>query len=412
MFSYSANDLYCEQVPLADIAAHAGTPAYVYSSRTLLDNYRAYDEAFGDLPHTVCYAVKANSSIAVLALLAKAGAGFDIVSGGELYRVLQAGGDPARVVFSGVGKTAAEVEYALASGIHSFNCESESELALIDSLAARRGVRAGFSLRVNPDVDASTHPYISTGLTEHKFGIPIASARDVYERGRRFPNLEANGVSCHIGSQILDPAPILEALDKVLALACELRAAGLPISHLDLGGGLGIAYRKADQPTPISTFIESLKQRVASAGLAVMVEPGRSIAGPAGILLARVLYRKKNGEKEFIIVDAAMNDLIRPALYRAHHEIVPVRRNSLPTVTADVVGPVCETGDFLARDRQMANVMPGDFVAVCSAGAYGFVQASNYNSRPRAPEVLVDGATWRIIRSRETYQDLVRGETV
>jgi diaminopimelate decarboxylase len=412
MFSYSANDLYCEQVPLADVAAHAGTPAYVYSSRTLLDNYRAYDEAFGDLPHTVCYAVKANSSMAVLALLARAGAGFDIVSGGELYRVLQAGGDPAKVVFSGVGKTAAEVEYALASGIHSFNCESESELALIDSLAARRGVRAGFSLRVNPDVDASTHPYISTGLTEHKFGIPIANARDVYERARRFPNLEANGVSCHIGSQILDPAPILEALDKVLALACDLRAAGLPIGHLDLGGGLGIAYRKADQPTPISTFIESLKQRVASAGLAVMVEPGRSIAGPAGILLARVLYRKKNGEKEFIIVDAAMNDLIRPALYRAHHEIIPVRRNSLPPVTADVVGPVCETGDFLARDRQMANVMPGDFVAVCSAGAYGFVQASNYNSRPRAPEVLVEGATWRIIRCRETYQDLVRGETV
>jgi diaminopimelate decarboxylase len=412
MFSYSANDLYCEQVPLADLAAHAGTPAYVYSSRTLLDNFRAYDDAFGDLPHTVCYAVKANSSLAVLALLAKAGAGFDIVSGGELYRVLQAGGDPAKVVFSGVGKTAAEVEYALASGIHSFNCESEAELELIDSLAARRGVRAGFSLRVNPDVDASTHPYISTGLTEHKFGIPIANAQDVYERARRFRSLSANGVSCHIGSQILDPAPILEALDKVLALACNLRSAGLPIGHLDLGGGLGIAYRKADQPTPISTFIESLKQRLQSAGLAVMVEPGRSIVGPAGVLLARVLYRKKSGEKEFIIVDAAMNDLIRPALYRAHHEIIPVRRNSLPPVTADVVGPVCETGDFLARDRQMANVMPGDFVAVCSAGAYGFVQSSNYNSRPRAPEVLVEGATWRTIRSRETYQDLVHGETL
>jgi diaminopimelate decarboxylase len=356
--------------------------------------------------------VKANSSIAVLALLAKAGAGFDIVSGGELYRVLQAGGDPAKVVFSGVGKTAAEVEYALASGIHSFNCESESELALIDSLAARRGVRAGFSLRVNPDVDASTHPYISTGLTEHKFGIPIADARNVYERARQFRSLTPNGVSCHIGSQILDPAPILEALDKVLALAAELRAAGLPIGHLDLGGGLGIAYRTGDEPTPISTFIDNLKQRLGSAGLAVMVEPGRSIAGPAGILLARVLYRKRNGEKEFIIVDAAMNDLIRPALYRAHHEIIPVRRNALPPVTADVVGPVCETGDFLARDRQMANVMPGDFVAVCSAGAYGFVQASNYNSRPRAPEVMVEGAGWRVIRCRETYQDLVRGETI
>jgi diaminopimelate decarboxylase len=412
MFSYSANDLYCEQVPLADLAAHVGTPAYVYSSHTLLENFRAYDEAFGDVPHTVCYAVKANSSLAVLSLLAKAGAGFDIVSGGELYRVLQAGGDPSRVVFSGVGKTAAEVEYALASGIHSFNCESEAELALIDSLAARRGVRAGFSLRVNPDVDASTHPYISTGLTEHKFGIPIAEAPRVYEAARQFRNLVPNGVSCHIGSQILDPAPLLEALDKLLALAAQLRATGLPIAHLDLGGGLGIAYRKADQPTPISAFIESLKARLCSAGLAVMVEPGRSIAGPAGILLARVLYRKKNGEKEFIIVDAAMNDLIRPALYRAHHEIIPVRRNGLPSVTADVVGPVCETGDFLARDRQMANVMPGDFVAVCSAGAYGFVQSSNYNSRTRAPEVMVEGANWRVIRQRETYADLVRGESL
>lgn len=416
MFSYSANDLYCEQVPLADLAAHVGTPAYVYSSQAFLDNFSAYHQAFGDLPHTVCYAVKANSSLAILSLLAKAGAGFDIVSGGELYRVLEAGGDPAKVVFSGVGKTAAEVEYALSAGIHSFNCESEAELALIDSLAARRGGvpsgPAGFALRVNPDVDASTHPYISTGLTEHKFGIPIADARGVYDRARQFRNLQANGVSCHIGSQILDPAPILEALDKVLELASELRADGHPIDHLDLGGGLGIAYRKGEEPTPISAFIGSLKARLNGTGLAVMVEPGRSIAGPAGILLARVLYRKKNGAKEFIVVDAAMNDLIRPALYRAHHEIVPVRKNPLPPVTADVVGPVCETGDFLARDRQMANVMPGDYVAVCSAGAYGFVQSSNYNSRPRAPEVLVEGAAWRVIRRRETYEDLIRGETV
>ena len=412
MFSYSANDLYCEQVPLADLAAHAGTPAYVYSSQTLLNNFRAYDQAFGDLPHTVCYAVKANSSLGVLALLARAGAGFDIVSGGELYRVLQAGGDPRKVVFSGVGKTATEVECALATGIHSFNCESEAELALIDSLAARSGVRANFALRVNPDVDASTHPYISTGLSEHKFGIAIAEARRVYESAARYSNLRATGVSCHIGSQILAPAPILEALDKVIELASVLRAAGLPIDHLDLGGGLGIAYRHGEHPTPIPTFIESLKQRICATGLAVMVEPGRSIAGPAGVLLARVLYRKKNGAKEFIVVDAAMNDLIRPALYRAHHEIIPVRLNPLPPVTADVVGPVCETGDFLARDRRMANVMPGDFVAVCSAGAYGFVQSSNYNSRPRAPEIHVEGTAWRVIRRRETYEDLVRGETI
>ena len=384
MFSYSQNDLYCEQVPLADLAARVGTPAYVYSSASLLTNYRAYDESFGDLPHTVCYAVKANSSLAVLALLAKAGAGFDIVSGGELYRVLQAGGDPSKVVFSGVGKTAAEVEYALASGIHSFNCESEAELALIDAMAARRGVKAGFSIRVNPDVDASTHPYISTGLSKHKFGIAMAEATRVYEHARGYRNLAAEGVSCHIGSQLLDPSPILEAVDKVLALAAALRAQGDPINHVDLGGGLGVAYHGGEKAPAISSFVESLQTRLRASGLSVMVEPGRSIAGPSGVLLTRVLYRKKNGAKEFVVVDAAMNDLIRPALYHAHHEIIPLRKNSLPTVKADVVGPVCETGDFLARDREMANAMPGDFLAVCTAGAYGFAQSSNYNSRPRA----------------------------
>ena len=412
MFSYSQNDLYCEQAPLADLAARVGTPAYVYSSQSLLANYRAYDDSFGDLPHTVCYSVKANSSLAVLALLAKAGAGFDIVSGGELYRVLQAGGDPAKVVFSGVGKTAAEVEYALASGIHSFNCESEAELALIDALAARRGVRAGFSLRVNPDVDAVTHPYISTGLSKHKFGIAMAEAARVYQHARGYRNLAANGVDCHIGSQMLDPSPILEAVDRVLALATELRTQGDPIDHVDFGGGLGIAYHGGQQAPAIATFVESLQARLRDSGLSVTIEPGRSIAGPAGVLLTRVLYRKKNGAKEFVVVDAAMNDLIRPALYQAHHEIIPVRKNSLPAVTADVVGPICETGDFLARDREMANAMPGDFLAVCTAGAYGFVQSSNYNSRPRAAEVLVEGSSYRVIRKRETYEDLVRGESV
>jgi len=412
VFAYSRNDLYCEQVPLADVAARVGTPAYVYSSQTILANYHAYDEAFGDLPHTVCYAVKANSSLAVLALLAKAGAGFDIVSGGELYRVLQAGGDPGKVVFSGVGKTAAEVEYALESGIHSFNCESEMELALIDSLAARRGVKAGFAIRVNPDVDASTHPYISTGLSQHKFGIPIADAPAVYERARAFPNLVAEGVSCHIGSQILDPAPLLEAVDKALALATGLRASGFAIRHLDLGGGLGVAYQPGEKAPGIRSFVECLHARLRRAGLAVMVEPGRSIVGPAGVLLTRVLYRKSNGPKEFVVVDAAMNDLIRPSLYRAHHEIIPVRRTPLPAFVADVVGPVCETGDFLARDRRLSGAMPGDFLAVCTAGAYGFVQSSNYNSRPRAPEVLVEGDRYRVVRPRETYADLIRGEAL
>jgi len=411
MFRYSENDFYCEQVPLADLAHGVGTPAYVYSSGVILANYRAYTETFADLPHTVCYAVKANSSLAVLSLLARAGAGFDIVSGGELYRVLQAGGDPAKVVFSGVGKTAAEVEFALEKGIHSFNCESEAELALIDAMAARLGRTAGFSIRVNPDVDAATHPYISTGLSQHKFGIAIAEAANVYEQSRRFKNLAAEGVSCHIGSQILDPSPILEAVDKVLALAAALRGHGHPIRHVDLGGGLGVAYHEGENAPEIRPFIDCLRGRVRASGLRVMVEPGRSIVGPAGVLLTRVLYRKRNGAKEFIVVDAAMNDLIRPSLYRAHHEIVPLRKNALPPVKADVVGPVCETGDFLARDREMANVMPGDYLAVCTAGAYGFVLSSNYNSRPRAPEVLVEGDQWRVIRQREKLEDLVRGET-
>jgi diaminopimelate decarboxylase len=412
MFAYSQNDLYCERTPLADIAAAVSTPAYVYSSAAMLEAFHAYQAAFGDVPHQVCYAVKANSNLAVLALLAKAGAGFDIVSGGELFRIIRAGGDPAKVVFSGVGKTAAEIEYALDCGIHGFNCESEAELSLLDALAARRGVKASFAIRVNPDVDASTHPYISTGLSEHKFGIAIAEAAAVYARASSFPHLAPEGVSCHIGSQILDTRPLLEAVDKVLALATRLRQDGLPIQHVDFGGGLGVPYREGDPEPPIGEFITSIHAKLRDSGFKVMVEPGRSIVGPAGVLLTRVLYRKRNGEKEFVIVDAAMNDLIRPSLYRAHHDIIPLRRNSLPPAKVDVVGPVCETGDFLARDRTMANVMPGDLLAIRTAGAYGFTQASNYNSRGRAPEVLVDGASFRVVRERETYEDLVRGESV
>ena len=412
LFHYSGNDLYCEGAPLADLAARTGTPVYAYSTQTILDNYRAYDGAFEGMPHLICYAVKANSSLALLHQLAHAGAGFDIVSGGELFRVLQAGGDPAKTVFSGVGKTADEVDYALAHGIHAFNCESEGELALIDAIAARRGAEAGFAVRVNPDVDAATHPYISTGLTEHKFGIALAEAAAVYERARRFRNLRAEGVSCHIGSQILDPAPIYEAVDKVLRLASDLRAAGHPIRRLDLGGGLGVAYRQGDRAPAIAEFVQAMAERLRASGLRIEVEPGRSIVGPAGALITRVLYRKRNGNKEFIVVDAGMNDLLRPSLYRAHHEILPVRKSSMPSVVADVVGPVCETGDFLARDREMANAMPGDYLAVMTTGAYGFVQSSNYNSRPRIAEVLVDGAEFRVIRERETYSDLIRGETV
>lgn len=412
MFHYSGSDLYCDRAPLADLASSVGTPAYVYSAETVLRNFTAYNQAFGELPHLVCYAVKANSSLAILSLLARAGAGFDIVSGGELFRVLQAGGDPAKVVFSGVGKTAAEVDYALANGIHAFNCESEGELALIDAMAARRGVQAAFAIRVNPDVAAETHPYISTGLNEHKFGVALADAAAVYERARAFRNLRAEGVSCHIGSQMLDPAPIYEAVDKALSLAVKLRNAGHPIQRLDVGGGLGVAYRPADQTPDIGGFIAAMQDKLRASGLRIEVEPGRSIVAPAGALITRVLYRKRNGEKEFIIVDAAMNDLLRPSLYGAHHEILPLRRNSMPHLVADVVGPVCETGDFLARRREMPNAMPGDYLAVMTAGAYGFTLSSNYNSRPRAPEILVEDDKFRVIRARETYSDLVRGEII
>jgi diaminopimelate decarboxylase len=413
MFAYLDGKLHCEQVDLDEIARSARTPCYVYSSRSILDAYRAYDGAFGDMPHMICYSVKANSTLGVLALLARAGAGFDIVSGGELYRVLQAGGDPSRVVFSGVGKMAGEIQLALANGIRNFNCESEAELAEIDAIAEQLNVTARFSLRVNPDVDAVTHPYISTGLRDHKFGVDIGEAEALYNRARAFRHLRAAGVSCHIGSQILDFAPILEAAEKVLALTERLQADGHAIDHVDLGGGLGIAYRAADSAPALREFIGQVKDRMGRDGLTVVLEPGRSIVGPAGVLLTRVLSRKKTPTKEFVVVDAAMNDLIRPSLYRSHHDILPLRQPQSPSaIVADVVGPICETGDFLARDRELADVQAGEYLAIASAGAYGFVQASNYNSRPRAAEVLVEGARWRIIRERESYMDLIRGETV
>jgi len=408
---YRDHALHMEGVALAEVAARVGTPCYVYSSKEILDNYHAYDDAFGDLPHSVCYAVKANGNLAVLQLLAKAGAGFDIVSGGELYRVLKAGGDPKKVVFSGVGKTAAEIDQALEAGIFVFNCESEPELALIDALAHRRGVQARVAVRVNPDVDAATHAYISTGRLAHKFGIDIADAECVYERARQHKNLLIEGVSCHIGSQLMDPAPVMEAVDRVLALIERLRAQGFDIRHVDLGGGLGIGYKPDEVAPQIMKFAAELRARVEGRGLHVFVEPGRSIVGNAGLLLTRVLYRKKTGEKDFVIIDGAMNDLIRPALYGAYHEIVAVRQSDRPKVRVDVVGPVCETGDFLARDREMADVFPRDLLAVCSAGAYGFAQSSNYNARPRAAEVLVDGELWRIVRTRESFEDLLRNES-
>ncbi len=410
-FDYRHITLYCEDVPLSDLARRVGTPCYVYSKAYILNRLSEYDEAFGEQGHSICYAVKANSNLSILKLVAEAGFGFDIVSGGELFRVIKAGGDPAKVLFSGVGKTADEINFALDNRIHSFNCESEAELALIDSLACRKGLKARVAIRVNPDVDASTHPYISTGLSEHKFGINIAEAEEVYERARDRKSLLLEGVSCHIGSQLLDTNPMMEAFEKVIGLVERLRAKGVPIGTLDLGGGLGVSYKPGDRTPSARDFVGAIVSKVAGRELTIMIEPGRSIVGEAGVMLTRVLYRKSNGRKEFVIVDAAMNDLLRPALYHSHHEIIPVRRNDTGTVIADVVGPVCESGDFLARNREVANVMPGDLMAVCTAGAYGFVLGSNYNSRPRPAEVLVDGAGWNVIRARESFEDLIRGES-
>ncbi|MBV9265365.1 MAG: diaminopimelate decarboxylase [Acidobacteriaceae bacterium] len=412
-FSYHGDALFCEHVPLDQIANEYGTPAYVYSKAAIRSRFHQYEDALAGLPHRVCYAVKANSNLAVLATLAAEGAGFDIVSGGELYRVLAAGGDPSSVVFSGVGKTAAEIRYALEQNIHSFNCESETEIELISTIAASSGQTACIAIRVNPDVDAVTHPYISTGLREHKFGIDIARAEEIYARVARLPGIEVNGVSCHIGSQLLSVEPLLEAADKVLALVQRLRGAGLTIRDLDLGGGLGVPYRSEERRVPVDTFIQRLRGKLQDSNLTLMLEPGRSIVAEAGVLLSRVLLVKTNDDKTFVIVDAAMNDLIRPALYQAHHEILPARRVKGPVqpVKADVVGPVCESGDFFARGRDLPPLAPGDLVAIKTAGAYGFVLASNYNSRPRPCELLVDGARIHVARRRETFPDLIRGES-
>jgi diaminopimelate decarboxylase len=407
---YQDRVLTMDSVELAKIAATAGTPCYVYSAAAILENFHAYDDAFGDLPHQVCYAMKAAGNLSLLRLLAQAGAGFDIVSGGELHRVLKAGGDPAKVVFSGVGKTAAEIDAALMAGVGYFNCESEPELALIDALAHRRGIKARIALRVNPDVEAVTHAYISTGRLAHKFGVDIGEAEGIYERARQHRNLLIEGVSCHIGSQLMDPSPVMEAVDRVLELIERLRSKGFDIRHADLGGGLGVAYKPEDETPAIAAYVSAMRERLQGKNLHVMIEPGRSIVGGAGVLLTQVLYRKTTGDKEFVIVDAAMNDLIRPALYSAYHEIMPLRQSSGRQLCVDVVGPVCETGDFLARNRELPEVFPGDLLAVCTAGAYGFSQASNYNARPRPAEVLVESGGWRVIRERETYDDLVRGE--
>jgi diaminopimelate decarboxylase len=408
-FEYRGGELYAEDTPLAAIAAAHGTPCFVYSRATLERHWHAFDRAFAAHPHLVCYAVKANSNLAVLDLLARLGSGFDIVSQGELERVLAAGGEPSKVLFSGVGKRREEMRRALQVGIRCFNVESEAELVRLNEVAAEEGVLAPVSIRVNPDVDAQTHPYISTGLRENKFGIEAGAAQDTYRRAADLPNLQVTGVDCHIGSQLVRVQPFLDALDRVLELAERLCQEGMAIRHIDVGGGLGIRYQDEAPPEP-AEYAARIFERLADAPYEILIEPGRAIAGNAGIFLTRVEYLKRNGEKHFAVVDGAMNDLIRPSLYGAWQAIVPVRpRNGGELCRYDVVGPVCETGDFLGKDREL-DLRQGDLLAVRSAGAYGAVMSSNYNSRPRAPEILVDGARAQVVREREGLQDLWAAE--
>ncbi len=410
-FTYRNGRLYAEDAPVADIAASVGTPCYIYSRATIERHWHAFNRAFGDHPHLICYAVKANSNLAVLNVLARLGSGFDIVSGGELERVLAAGGDPGKVVFSGVGKRRDELERALAVGIRCFNVESAAELDLLEQVAAEQDRRAPVSLRINPDVDAQTHPYISTGLKQNKFGIDPEQAMALYGQAAASPHLDVIGVDCHIGSQLTQVAPFVDALDRVLALAARLAEQGIHLHHLDLGGGLGIRYRDEEPPLP-ADHAAALMERLRGLPYEILLEPGRAIVGNAGILVTQVELLKPGVEKSFAVVDAAMNDLLRPALYSAWQDIIPVApRTQGETHRYDVVGPICETGDFLGKDREL-NIEPGDLLAVRSAGAYGFAMSSNYNSRPRVAEVMVDGERFQIIRRRETVAELYAGEAV
>jgi len=414
-FIYQRGQLHAESVPLAEIARSVGTPAYVYSRATLSRHYLAFDQALQGIPHLICYAVKANSNLAVLNVLARLGAGFDIVSGGELERVMRAGGDPGKVIFSGVGKTSAEIRASLRAGIKCFNVESADELERIAGIAGQLGVRAPTSLRVNPDVDPKTHPYISTGLKENKFGIPSDEAYELYTMAHyEYPMLDLVGIDCHIGSQLMDMSPIIESLDRVLDLVERLKHAGVNLRHLDIGGGLGISYQNERPPEP-EQYVQAIRERLRQRGeteLTLVLEPGRAIAGNAGVLLTRVEYLKNTPGHHFAVVDAAMNDLIRPALYDAWQEVVAVApRNKDAAKLWDIVGPVCETGDTLAKQRKLS-LQEGDLLAIRSSGAYGFSMSSNYNSRPRPPEIMVDGEEFHVVRRREVMDDLMAMESL
>lgn len=406
--------LHCEGVSLAQLARQYGTPLYVYSASSIRGRFRVLNGAFSKVRHNICYSVKANSNLSILRLLANLGAGFDVVSGGELERVLLA--DPerkGRIVFSGVGKTAEEMDAALEAGVQLFNLESEAEMMLLAERAGRMNVRPSIAFRVNPDVPAKTHPYISTGLREHKFGVPIRMARELYRKAAEQKHLQIAGVSVHIGSQITDLRPFTTAMKRVARLVEQLRGDGHLIAYIDAGGGLGIDYHrtlKNDFPAIAQKYAQAVMKPLGDSRAFLLLEPGRALIGRAGVLLTRVLYRKQNGRKKFLVVDAGMNDLIRPALYQAHHEIVPVARRSGRLETVDVVGPICESGDFFAHDRKLPRLQGGDLIAIRDVGAYGMSLASNYNSRPRAAEVLVDGRTVKVIRRREKMADLVKEE--
>ncbi|MDR2387813.1 MAG: diaminopimelate decarboxylase [Deltaproteobacteria bacterium] len=412
-FRYLNSELQAEGVPLRRLADEVGTPVFVYSSAAFEGHLSAFDQAFQDKPHLVCYSVKVASNLALLAKVAGRGLGADIVSGGELFRALKAGIPAAKVVYSGVGKTALEIKEALEAGILMFNVESEAELDLISRIAQDRGQKAPVALRVNPDVDPGTHPYLATGLKESKFGLHVDKALSLYLKAKDHPNLSVIGVDCHIGSQLTTISPFVDTVKRLKLLLSNLRTAGLSISYLDLGGGLGITYDQESPPSP-AQYAQSILESLGHEELTLIFEPGRVVAGNSAVLIIKVLYDKITPEKRFIITDGAMNDLIRPSLYGSHHSIVPLRepQSSLLPIKVNVVGPVCESGDFLAKDRLLPPVSAGDYLAVKSAGAYGFSMSSNYNSRPRAAEVLIEGQSYRIIRARESYDDLIRGESL
>lgn len=415
-FEYRNGEMFAEGVPVKRIAKEVGTPAYVYSLATLKRHFQVFDRAFSAVPHIVCFSVKANSNIALLRAFAKEGGGFDIVSGGELFRALRAAADPKKIVFSGVGKKKDEIEYALKSGILMFNVESEDEMVTLNEIAGGIGKKAPISLRINPDVDPQTHPYISTGMKKAKFGVDIKRSLENYKRAVSMPNLEVVGVDCHIGSQLTSLSPFVDALARVReyldrVLVGSLKKAGAQIRYLDLGGGLGISYKDEMPPHP-EEYARAIIQGLEGLDVTLILEPGRVIVGNAGILITEVQYIKETDEKKFVIVDGGMNDLIRPALYGSYQAIQPVVEKNSAKIVADVVGPICESGDFFAKDREIARPRRGDLLAVMSAGAYGFTMASNYNSHPKPPEVLVDGDQYYVIRTRETMDDLIRGETI